>query len=282
MDAPPDKEEVEPFIKICNFLCQKEFSAPQIITHDIGNGFLLLEDFGSKLYSKVLLAEDCEFSEQQLYRKAIDVLVKLHQIEVDIDVPHYSTGKLLEEVCLLIDWYFQALNNEALSISLREEYIEIWSKLLESLHFKQDCLVLRDYHADNLMWLEDRVGHRKVGLLDFQDAVIGSVAYDVVSLLEDARRDVGDGIVHEMINYYLEATNHNRRDFLADYTILSAQRNCKIIGIFTRKALRDNDKRYLKLLPRVWTYIRASLNNPLLLPLKNWFDKTSVLALHTR
>jgi aminoglycoside/choline kinase family phosphotransferase len=277
MDAPPDKEEVLPFIKVGEFLYNNEFSAPQILNQDIQNGLLLLEDFGQNHYSKILLESNKEISENLLYRKAIDVLIRLHNVEPTLDVPHYSIQLLLQEACLLVDWYFKAINGEELSASLREEYIEIWSKLLNNLNYQDNCLVLRDYHADNLMWLEDRVGHKKVGLLDFQDAVIGSVAYDVVSLLEDARRDLGNDIANGMINYYLERMNYNRKEFLADYVILGAQRNCKIVGVFARKAMRDNDVRYLKLLPRVWSYIHQSLSNPLLLPLRNWFNKVSIL-----
>lgn len=275
MNSPPDKEDVLPFMKIGEFLYQKDFSSPQIIKNDVEKGFLLLEDFGDNHYSKAVSSE----VEEDLYRHAVDVLINLHNIEIEIDLPFYTKQKLLDEAVLLVDWYFKALNGEELSTLLRDEYIEIWSKLLDHIHFAEHCLVLRDYHADNLMWLGDRKGHKKVGLLDFQDAVIGSIAYDMVSLLEDARRDLGANIADKMMNYYLEQTNHNRREFLADYVILGAQRNCKIIGVFARKAIRDNDSRYLKMLPRVWNYVRSNLNSPLLAPLKTWLDKVSVLAL---
>jgi aminoglycoside/choline kinase family phosphotransferase len=276
MDAPPNQEEVLPFIKIGEFLHQNDFSVPEILKKDIKNGFLLLEDFGNNHYNRVLFAKLDDVSESMLYRKAVDVLVKLHKTDLAIDLYIYDKQKLLDEVCLLTDWYFQVFNGEELSSHLKHEYIEIWTKLLKSLHFPNDCLVLRDYHADNLMWLEGRVGHKKVGLLDFQDAIIGSVVYDMVSLLEDARRDISSDVVQQMINYYIEKTNYNRKEFLADYIILGTQRSCKILGVFARKALRDGDSRYLKLLPRVWSYIHHHLNNPLLLPLKNWFDKVSL------
>jgi aminoglycoside/choline kinase family phosphotransferase len=134
--------------------------------------------------------------------------------------------------------------------------------------------VLRDYHVDNLIWLDDRVGIKKVGLLDFQDAVMGSYAYDVVSLLEDARRTVTATVVDEMINYYLDRMKTlERRKFISDYKILGVQRACKIIGIFARKSVRDNDTRYLKHLPRVWGYIRQNIQHPMLMPVKLWFDK---------
>lgn len=281
MDAPPHQEEVLPFVKVGEFLYKNDFSAPEIIKQDVKNGLLLLEDFGNNHYSRVLSGQVENISESALYRKAIDVLVKLHKTDVTIELPIYDHQKLLEEGCLLTDWYFQAFNGEELASHLKDEYIEIWTKLLKSLRFPNNCLVLRDYHADNLMWLEDRVGHKKVGLLDFQDAVIGSVVYDMVSLLEDARRDVSDNVVQQMINYYIEITNHNRKEFLADYIILGTQRSCKILGFCARKALRDNDPRYLKLLPRVWSYIRYHLNNPLLLPLRSWFDKVSITTLNS-
>lgn len=277
MDAPPEHETVDSFINVGNFLYENKFSAPKILNIDEPNGFLLLEDLGDYHYSKAVN----DIDEEHIYLHAIDTLITLHNTKSIIELPVYSKQKLLDEALLLVDWYFQALNGEELNNNLREEYIEIWNKLLDHIIFFDRCIVLRDYHADNIMWLEDREGHQKVGLLDFQDAVIGSIAYDVVSLLEDARRDVGKDIAEKMLNYYLEQTNHNRKEFLADYVILGAQRNCKIIGIFARKAVRDNDSRYLKMLPRVWNHIRLNLNNPLLSPLKQWLDKVSVLALRT-
>lgn len=277
MDANPEHEDVLPFATIAKFLHDNNFSAPEIYHQDTPNGFLLLEDFGDNHYSKV--AQNTPDSEELLYKHAIDVLVNLHNTTIDIDLPHYDEDKLLNESMLMVDWYYKALHNQELPETLRDEYHAIWSKLLKDIHFHRHCMVLRDYHAENLMWLEDRKHHRQVGLLDFQDAVIGSVAYDLVSLTEDARRDLGPNIANKMINYYLEQTNYNRREFLSDYLILGAQRNCKIIGFCARKTVRDNDPRYLKYLPRVWQYIRNSFDNPLLSELKKWFDKTNNLSL---
>ncbi len=278
MDAPPDKETVSSFIKVGEFLYALDFSAPEILHKDMANGLVLLEDFGCNNYCKILSKGQKYNTESLLYHKAIDVLIALHKTKISIDIPRYTKKMLLNETSLLIDWYFPALRGEDLTPSLKKEYIAIWSQLLDTILSKSQHLVLRDYHAENLMWLEDRVGIRRVGLLDFQDAVIGPAAYDIVSLLEDARRDVGNDIAQMMINYYLEVTNLSRKDFLVDYAILGAQRNCKIIGIFARKALRDNNHHYLKLLPRVWSYILNNLNNPLLEPLKNWFNKTTGMS----
>jgi aminoglycoside/choline kinase family phosphotransferase len=157
---------------------------------------------------------------------------------------------------------------------LEEEYKNIWLNLLPLSRLLPNSLVLRDYHADNLMWLPDRSHIKRVGVLDFQDALIGSQAYDIVSLLEDLRRDISDELANKMITHYLDSnSNISRKEFLVAYHILGAQRNCKILGFCARKAMRDNNPTYLRMLPRMWRYIEKDLRHPLLLPLKKWFDK---------
>jgi len=136
---------------------------------------------------------------------------------------------------------------------------------------------LRDYHSPNLIWLPERFGVARVGLLDYQDAVMGAPAYDLMSLLQDARRDVPENVETELYAYYWQQLEHNdiaydREDFDIAYAILGAQRCTKILGIFARLADRDNKPAYLAHIPRVRAYLERNLQHPYLKDLKHWFD----------
>lgn len=277
MDAPPEKEPLAPFIKVGQFLGEKGYSAPQIYALDLERGLLLLEDLGDDSYTRLLQAQPHQ--ESKLYLAACDVLAALHQHQAkELSVPEYSMEKLLDEALLFTDWYLAAMLGEAKARALRPEYLAIWSEILATLPFLLPVVVLRDYHADNLLWLPQREGVQQVGLLDFQDALIGSPAYDLVSLLEDARRDVPPEIVQMGINRYLQKTGWDRSDFMLHYAVLGAQRNCKIIGIFTRLARRDGKQHYLTLLPRVWGHLHNDMQHPVLRPLKEWMDEVLPVA----
>ncbi|MFN7039086.1 MAG: aminoglycoside phosphotransferase family protein [Alphaproteobacteria bacterium] len=274
MDAPPDKEpNTGIFVKVSEFLNDNGFSAPKIIKADLKKGFLLLEDLGNNSFNKIL--EEDNSKGELLYSYAIDVLLKLHSISVpDAILPYYTDDLILKELNRFIEWYIPVLNGEVISKKLQEEYEVVWKHLLQYARQIPETTVLRDYHVDNLMWLEDRENIRKVGLLDFQDAIVGSPVYDIVSLLQDARREVSEEITQAMITKYLTAKpDILRKDFLASYSILGAQRNLRIIGNFARKSVRDKNSNYLKFLPRVWSNIEKNLKHPLLFPLKAWLDK---------
>jgi aminoglycoside/choline kinase family phosphotransferase len=281
MDSPPLTEDVKPFVKVANFLAKQNFSVPNILASDEKNGFLILEDFGNDSFTKLLapsnldMLEENNLSEHKIYKEAINLLAKLHKSPVpDGVVPYYDDEKLINEALLLTEWYIPILNGEAINNKLLEEYQIIWKHLLQYTRYLPETLVLRDFHADNLMWLDDREGVNRVGLLDFQDAVIGSPIYDIVSLLEDARRDISQELSEQMITHYLTIRpDVLRKDLLASYSILGAQRNLKIIGFIARKAMRDKNSSYFSMLPRVWGYIEKDLKHPLLLPLKTWLDK---------
>lgn len=253
MVAPVGKEDVRPFIKVANILKDAGLNAPKIHAQAPEEGLLLLEDFGDDLYSKVL--RESRADEEELYTEAVKLLDKL---PAEVDLPEYSTEKLLEEAALLVDWYATGAD--------KEEYLNIWKELLSKLDNSKKVLVLRDYHADNLMWLPERQGLERIGLLDFQDAVLGHPAYDLVSLLEDARRDISPNVVQKIMNT-------KTPDFVRDCFILAAQRNCKIIGIFHRLKKRDGKDNYLKFLPRVWNHLRGDLQYPALKPLRDWVEK---------
>jgi len=275
MDAPPPHEDVRPFLHIDGYLRRRGFNAPEVYAEDVDNGFLLLEDLGDDVFTRVLsgdskLSASCD--EVQLYSAAIDVLVELHRSSLPKKLPQYNDSLLMEECELLTDWYLPAIGVD--SKQAKSDYLAIWEELIRLKKIAEDVVVLRDYHADNLMWLPERDGLQCVGLLDFQDAAVGSPVYDIVSLLEDARRDVDLLTASAMIDRYLQARQSIRRDeFMAVYSILAAQRNSKIVGIFARLAVRDKKERYLTYLPRVWKYIMYDLQHPVLAELRQWFDR---------
>ena len=276
MDSPPDKEDVKPFIKIDEILLDLELSAPKIFEQDVENGFLLLENFGDKKFNK-LFNENPE-REEELYKLAIDALDKIYdqrKILKNYDILPYTREKLLAEAMLFIDWYmvlFHRIEGDKKD-RLAQKYTNIINNVLDKLKLPNDVMVLRDYHADNLMLLEDRTNAQKVGLLDFQDALLGNVAYDVVSLLEDARRDVPKNIQTKMIDYFVEKSGiKNKADFVNDYNILGAQRNLKIIGIFSRLKVRDKKEVYIPLIPRVKNYLMQDLEHESLKELKEFLQ----------
>jgi aminoglycoside/choline kinase family phosphotransferase len=274
MDAPPPKEDVRPFIAAARLLRGLGFSAPQILAEDIAAGLLLLEDFGDSTYTRLLAAGAAE---EPLYRLAVDLLIALHRgfrLPAAPVVPPYDDERLLNEAALLVDWYLPAITGQPTDRALREDYLACWRSLLPAARRVPDTLVLRDYHVDNLMLLEGRPGVAACGLLDFQDAVIGPISYDLVSLLEDARRDVPADLVAAMLRRYLEAFPALDRDaFTASYAVMGAQRNCKIVGIFTRLCVRDGKPVYLAHIPRVWRLIEQDLRHPALQPMARWLDR---------
>jgi aminoglycoside/choline kinase family phosphotransferase len=274
MDAPPPQEDVRPFLMIARLLSGIGLSAPTILAEDIAAGLLLLEDFGDATYTR-LLAQGAD--EAALYALAVDLLVALHRafdLAAAPEVPPYDDQRLLTEAALLVDWYLPAITGRPTEPALREEYLALWRALLPVARAVPSSLVLRDYHVDNLMLLETRGGVARCGLLDFQDAVLGPVSYDLVSLLEDARRDVPAGLAAAMQARYLaEFPTLDRDAFAASYAVLGAQRNCKIIGIFTRLCVRDGKPHYLLHIPRVWRLVEHDLRHPALAPVAAWLDR---------
>ena len=281
MDAPPDKEDVRPFVKIAEFLTESGLSSPEILAADETNGFLLLEDLGDDSYTRLLAkqaADDLPGKELELYLAATDALVHLHRynhhITLPDDVPPYDVAALMQEVRLFSDWFLPAVMGGAEATSdLAQEWLAMWKTLLEANTLAENVLVLRDYHADNLLWLPDRHGVKRVGQLDFQDALIGHGAYDLVSLLEDARRDVRVETVEACIAHYLRETGVSAEGFHHAYALLGAQRNAKIIGIFVRLGVRDGKAHYTNYLPRVWQHFHHDLAHPALADVRAWVAK---------
>jgi aminoglycoside/choline kinase family phosphotransferase len=257
----PPQIGIEPFLHVANWLYRCAMSAPRIIAADAKIGQVLLEDLGDDLFSRVLAQGG---DERALYEAAVDVLVALQSMTPPDGLPAYDDAWLLREAALLPEWY--APHAPA------DDYRAIWQELLPHARAGADGFVYVDYHADNLLWLPEREGHARIGLLDFQDARLGPPAYDLVSLLEDARRDVPPELAQAMVERYLAARpDLDGQAFRAAYALLGAQRNAKILGLFSRLARRDGKPAYLALLPRVASHLKRDLEHPLLAPLKAWF-----------
>lgn len=269
MDAPPGVHDVQPFVDVAEHLLAQGLSAPRIMARDVAAGLLLLEDLGDDLFARKI--KDDPALEAPLYRNAIDVLCATKLPSGNL--APYDGAVLEREVTLFTDWYVPALTGKRLRPPHRQEFVDLWRGALKDIAHCRDCMVYRDYHAENLIHLADRDGVQNVGLLDFQDALVGHRAYDLVSLLQDARRDVDQELERAMIDYFLEKTGLGRDGFLKDYALLGAQRNLKIIGIFSRLYLRDHKKSYADLIPRVWGLLDRDLAHPALADIRNWINR---------
>ncbi len=267
MDAPPDKEDSRPFLKVAAILAGMGFSAPQALAVDLAGGLILLEDFGDARVGPVLAADAAR--EWEIYAQAVDILAALHGQPAG-DVPPYTEPELLREARLFPDWYLPAVGvHEAAG------YDQAWAALWPLVSAASPVLVMRDYHADNLMVL-DRQGVRGLGLLDFQDALAGHPAYDLVSLLQDIRRIVSPELEAAMMDRYLAARSASgpgidASAFRKAYDVLGAQRNIKILGVFTRLYVRDGKASYPGFHPRLWELVTRNLAQPALAPVAAWF-----------
>jgi N-acetylmuramate 1-kinase len=262
MDAPPPHEDPKPFINIACYLSNAGFRAPQIYGKDLERGLVLIEDFGDVRMREFL--DDNPADEIRIYKQAIDTLIDLKGAPA-ADVPPYDEAAYLREVRLLIEWYMPAMKLAVDEVAYNALWVKALTPITQAPRTK--VTVLRDYHAENIMLLEDGAQ----GIIDFQDALVGHPAYDLVSLLQDARRDVSADLERAMFDYYIAATQTDA-SFGHSYALLGAQRNTKIIGIFTRLWKRDGKPRYLDFLPRMWGLLERDLQHPELADLKEWFD----------
>ena len=272
MDSPPGAEPLAPYLRVAHLLRGCGLSAPKVLASDIELGLALVEDFGHATYTRLLATGH---DEEALYRLAVDALVRLHRAgpQAAEGVPAYDGRKLDEEAALFIDWYAPLLVGEQAAARLRGAYLDAFATACCEVALCREVLVLRDYHVDNLMLLEGREGVAACGLLDFQDALCGSPAYDLMSLLEDARRDVPEALRVALLTHYLDQRPEvDGRRFMADYQALAAQRHAKVLGIFVRLARRDGKLGYLDHLPRVLRLFREALDRPALHPLRDFLD----------
>jgi N-acetylmuramate 1-kinase len=265
MDAPPPNEDPEPFLRAAKWLDANGMRAPYILAEDAPRGLVLLEDFGDTRMRDYL--DQHPGDEREVYAAAIDTLLDLHMLPPGPFLD-YSLSEYQREVRLLIEWYCPAHSLVVDSAG----YSAAWEAALTPMLPRQrpGVTVMRDYHAENIMLLG---GLAKQGLLDFQDALVGHRAYDLVSLLQDARRDVDPLLEAEMFDRYVKRSGVPQEDFLADYARIGAQRNAKIVGIFVRLWKRDGKPRYLDLIPRVWDLLERDLSHPALEPVAKWFDQ---------
>lgn len=272
MDAPPPEDPAQ-FMRVAIYLVSLGFSAPRVLRQDLPQGFLALEDFGETTYTKLLQAGESSYP---LYDLAVDVLIALHQRATtcpDFITP-YDVIPLLQEAEMFVDWHIPAVTGKPLPEANKQTYLDLWNQAFQKALAVPHSLVLRDYHVDNLMRLEGRPGVAACGLLDFQDALWGPVIYDLVSLVEDARLDLNPGLVAHCWQRYLAAfPEADEQSFRTSGCILSAGRHAKIIGIFTRLAVRDGKPHYLAHLPRVWRLLTTCLAHPDLAELKAWFQE---------
>ncbi len=281
--------DCRPFVGVANHLRELGLSAPEILAADLPRGLLLLEDLGDDLFAKAIPEGAIE---AELYAAAIDVLLALHAAPAPGRLPvgdgeyllsSYDADAQEAEILLLSEWYAPVVTGRALSDAARDEYVAHWRHYFALTQPATPVLVLRDYHAQNLFWLPQRTGIERVGLIDFQDGLLGSPAYDLVSLLEDARRDVPPATQMQMLDRYCAKAKamdgaFDDAAFRTAYAVAGAQRNCKILGIFARLAKRDNKPAYLQLIPRVRAYLRQDLQHPAFAPLNAWFATHLPLA----
>lgn len=259
MDAPPEKgEDVRPFVTIAQSLAAAGLSAPHILHRDDASGFLLIEDLGDRLFAHEIPVNPQ--AEERLYTAAVDVLTHLHAAPAP-DLPPYMSTTTATLAALAYDWY-QFGATGGLDAAARQAFLDGFAPLLRPYDDALDVLILRDYHAENLLWLPDRNGVARVGLLDFQDAMRGHRAYDLVSVLQDARRDVPVGIESAMKNRFIAQNNLNTDAFEAAYVVFGLQRNLRILGVFARLCLRNGKAHYVDLIPRVWSHIQTNLHHP--------------------
>lgn len=271
MDAPPPQEDIRPFVHIARHLDALGYSAPRILAEDAEHGFLLLEDLGDDLFARLISRGE---NERPLYEATIDFLLDLHRHPAPAGIAPYDKPRLIDETELFLDWYLPTLTGHETPTAQRNAFRMLWAMLAPEVAGEPRVLVLRDFHAENLLWLPGRDRAAKIGLLDFQDAVAGHRAYDLVSLLEDARRDVDPALAEAMLQRYIAGSGLDNARFRRAYTILGAQRNIRIIGIFTRLWKRDGKPHYQNFMPRMWGLVERDLAHPALADLRHWLDAT--------
>jgi hypothetical protein len=278
-------EDVVPFVAVGQALRDRGLAAPAIYAFDLDQGILLLEDLGDRVFGAEI-ARGMPIAE--LYAPAVDVLASLAgeqppallaiEGHAPYRLPAYDADALLTEALLLVDWYWPALHGTLAPKSVRDDFTALWQPMLACASKVDKALILRDFHSPNLMWLPDRQGLQRVGILDFQDALVGPSAYDLVSLLQDARLDVPEALEARLFDRYCAARGASDRHFSSEpfrtlYATLGAQRNSKILGIFARLAKRDGKRGYLSHIPRVARYLERNLAHSALRGLRAWYAR---------
>lgn len=278
-------EDVKPFVAVAKELRAAGLNAPEIYAADFAQGFLLIEDFGDNVFSAMAARGD---DIRPAWRLAVDALLALRLTPpapvLDVNgarhtLPNYDQEALSIETELLVDWFLPVIRGNDIPSAVREEFTNAWAEQFEWLSTQPTGWVLRDYHSPNLLIFPGRAGEAQLGILDFQDALRGHTAYDLVSLLQDARLDLPEGVEAELLPYYCEQAaladaSFDKAAFLRAYHILGAQRNTKILGIFARLARRDGKRAYLRHMPRIARYLTANLAaDSALARLRAWYER---------
>ncbi len=267
MDSSLEKKTISNFILISNWLIKKKFSAPSIYLKDKARGLLLLEDFGPTKFSIILKKN--KNKKLYYYKKAIDTLIDLSKQKPPNFLKPYDKKTYIRELNLFLVWHLNYKNNN----KRINEWNAIWKCLLKKIDKSSTSIVLRDYHIDNIFYLAKRKKIKNIGLIDYQDALIGHPSYDLVSLLQDVRTFISQKDREYLYNYYLSKRKYNLKEFRQTYLILGTQRLIKIIGIFKRLYLQENNKTYMKFLPRTFKLLLENLQDPILSDLKDWMGK---------
>ena len=264
MDADPAKgEDVAPFLTIDRALLLRGLTAPEVLAEDRAQGFLLLEDLGDDLFARVLARDAAQ--ERTLYAAATDVLTHLHGAPLTGGLRAYDAALMGKMAALAVDWYLPGVTGHRTDSA---GFADLVTALCNTLAPGDPVMALRDYHAENLLWLPARTGIARVGLLDFQDAMAGPRAYDLVSMLQDARRDVPEAIEAEMVTRYATQNRLDPGRFSAEYAFCGAQRNLRILGVFARLSMHYGKPHYVDLIPRVWALLQRDLAHPALAELQ--------------
>ncbi len=259
MDAPPEHENLKAYLDITAHLRSLGLRVAETLGHDLGMGFALIEDMGDDTFTRLL---DAGHAAEPLYLLATKVLKALHgqPKALDIDLPPYDMATLLREAELFVDWFVPAFRGSTPTDMEKARYMAAWREALADVAEARTALVLRDYHVDNLMITGGLEDVRHCGLLDYQDALLGAPAYDLVSLVEDARRDVPDDLRANVMTLYTDGmTSSDVAALERDMALLGAQRHAKVAGIFVRLSKRDGKPIYLGHIPRVLRLLSKAL-----------------------
>lgn len=274
-------DEIKPFVAIGNALHARGFSAPAIHHSNLDDGFLISEDLGD---AGVIEGEPPRPIVAR-YEAATDLLVALHRQALPATlpvagsspyaIPTFDVAAMLIEVSLLLDWYLPD-RGVAVTDAMREGFFALWGEILAPVLARPETWVIRDFHSPNLIWRAERRGIARVGIIDFQDAVLGPAAYDVASLAQDARLDIPEQLEISLLSRYvlgrrMHDRNFDAAGFAATYAIMSAQRNTRLLGVFSRLNRRDGKPHYLRHQPRIFTYLSRSLAHPAMAPARAWY-----------
>ena len=263
-----DPINLNKFLNVLDTFLKIKLSVPEVFYKDSDKGFALMEDFGEETYTNYI---NKNLEHDLIYESAIDVLLRIQKEAVPKYLEYFSERRVVEEVSIFLDWAVPFYFKDPINEKLKNNFIDCWSKFGKVIFSKSNVITHFDYHIDNLIWLKDRHGLRRVGVLDFQDALIGPPVYDLVSLLQDARRDVDDDLQKKLMNKFLTHYKYSMDEFNFLYDCVGAQRNTRILGVFARLKLRDGKGSYLKHMNRVWGYLKKNLQNPQLRDLYNCY-----------